>query len=274
MKITPIDIRQQQFAKTFRGLSPKEVDSFLNLVSDEMESLHRENNKLKEEMSQTRQVVDEYRDREKALKETMITAQKITNDIKEGARKEAEVILSQAELQAEKIVHAANDRLLKVIEEINEMKRQRDQLHSTLMGQIEAYRKHLREVEEQKLETSFLQVEELKARRISLAASIRELLETQASLLGMDRDRQIEELREESERLNNLRINLKSALDSTLEGHHKLLLAHQETEAGQEGFHLEENVKVLRWPESAKSEAHAGMEAALRSRAKEPAENR
>jgi len=64
MKITPIDIRQQQFARKLRGLDPREVDSFLNLVSDELEALHRENVKRKEELSHTRKIIDEYRDRE------------------------------------------------------------------------------------------------------------------------------------------------------------------------------------------------------------------
>ena len=43
MKITPIDIRQQQFGKSLRGLDPREVDSFLNLVSDELEAATRDN---------------------------------------------------------------------------------------------------------------------------------------------------------------------------------------------------------------------------------------
>lgn len=62
MKITPIDIRQQQFGRSFRGLDGREVDSFLNLVSDELETLQRENNRFKEELARTMRIVEEHRE--------------------------------------------------------------------------------------------------------------------------------------------------------------------------------------------------------------------
>jgi cell division initiation protein len=273
MKITPIDIRQQQFGKSLRGLDPREVDSFLNLVSDELEAATRDNNALKEKLARTDRIVEEYRQRERALKETMITAQKITADIKESARKESEVILSQAEIQAEKIIHAASDRLVAIIGDINETKRQREQLHSVLTGIIESHRRLLHEVDEEKTEALFLSVEELRQRRARLHAAIQEALEAQANLLGLERDEEIADLREEVERLQRLRTNLLSRLQGAIDTHSKLLEVREEAESKSRGFKVEENLKVLKRPEPEKSEQVEKNQAPEEPASKE-AENR
>lgn len=273
MKITPIDIRQQQFGRTLRGLDPREVDSFLNLISDALETLSRENDRLKDQLARANRNIDEYRDRERALKETMITAQKITDDIKESAQKEAEVILSRAEIQAEKIIHAANDRLVKIIEDINEMKRQRDQLMSNISGVIASHRKLLHEVDEEKAESLFISTEELRQRRARLHATIKEALDAQANLLGLDRDQEVEELREEVERLQRQRTNLTSRLQGIIDTHSKLLDAREEAEAKSSSFKLEDNLKVLKRPESDPGQPQEAEDTAAPSAGQEEAEN-
>src|SRR5208282_487829 len=73
----------------------------------------------------------------------MVTAQRVSDDLKGVAKKEADVIISGAELQAEKIVHAAHQRLVQVIEDINELRRQRTQFESHLRAVIDAHHKLL-----------------------------------------------------------------------------------------------------------------------------------
>jgi cell division initiation protein len=262
MKITPIDIRQQQFGRTLRGLDAREVDSFLNLVSDELETALLESNQLREELARTSRIVDEYRDRERALKETMITAQRITDDIKESARKEAEVIISRAEIQAEKIIHAANDRLVKLIEDINEVKRQREQLTANLIGVVEAHRKHLHEFEDEKAEGMFVNVEDLKQRRIRLQAAIQETLEAHAKLLQMDRDREIEHLREETEKLHHFYIHLNAQIQAVVNTHTKLLQARDEAEGRSRSYKMEEKLKVLKPAKNEEQEVTIQVESA------------
>jgi len=249
MKITPIDIRQQQFRRSIRGLEAHAVDSFLNLVSDELESVIRENNPRKEELARTQRIVEEHKDRERTLKETMITAQRITDDIKESARKEADVIISRAEIQAEKIIYAANARLVKIIEDINEMKRQREQLRTTMIGVVESHRKLLHEVHEDKAESMFVSIEELRQRRTRLHAQLQEILEAQASLLGLDRARNVEDLREEVERLRTQQTNLLSRIKGAIDTHSKLLEAREEAEHTSRSSKVEETLRVLRKPE-------------------------
>jgi cell division initiation protein len=144
MKITPLDIQQQEFRKSFlSGYDKKEVDEFLDLVKEEMERITTENNRLKEEIKRRESDLSELRARERVLKDTMMTAQKITEDIKVNAKKEGELIISQAEIQAEKIVKTAQRRLNEIIDDINELKRQRAMFESTLKSVIDKHNKLL-----------------------------------------------------------------------------------------------------------------------------------
>ena len=143
MKLTPLDIRQKQFKSTFRGLDSKDVEGFLELIATEFEELTKENMLLKEDAGRQKQRIDEYRDHEKTLQETMVTAQKIAEDMKQSAKKQSEIVISEAELQAEKIVQGAHTRLVQLVSEINELKRQRTQFESQVRHVVDAHLKLL-----------------------------------------------------------------------------------------------------------------------------------
>ena len=143
MKLTPIDIQQQRFRSVLGGFDKKEVDAFLDLVASTFEELLHDNNRLQAEVRRLESSLDDYRDREKALKETMITATRISEDIKDGARKESEIVIGQAEIQAEQIIHNAHTRLIRIMEDIDELKRQKAQFESGLMSMLSAHDKLL-----------------------------------------------------------------------------------------------------------------------------------
>jgi cell division initiation protein len=138
VKVTPLDVRQKQFSGKLRGIDAKQVEAYLEFLAQELEDLVRENIALKDDLKRRNARIEEYRDREKTLQETMITAQKITDDIKDAAKRSAEVIVSEAELQAEKIVQGAHTRMIQIIDEIGELKRQRTQLTSNLRSMLDA----------------------------------------------------------------------------------------------------------------------------------------
>ena len=141
MALTPLDIQQQRFRSRFGGgVDKNEVDAFLHLVATEFEKLHRENNELRDDERTSKRLIEDYRAREEALKETMITAQKVTDEIKRSASKEAEIILGRAELEADKILERAQERLTDLLRDIGELKRQRAQLISQLKATIEQHR--------------------------------------------------------------------------------------------------------------------------------------
>lgn len=148
MKLTPIDIQQQQFSRRVRGLDAREVASFLELVAGQVEELMREHRTQRDELRQQERELAQFREREQALKETMLTAQRVTEDLREQAKKEAELVVSEAELKAEKIMHNAHSRVVKILEDINELKRQRAQLLAGMRGVIGTHTKLLDVLEE------------------------------------------------------------------------------------------------------------------------------
>jgi cell division initiation protein len=138
MKITPLDIRQKQFPRKLRGLDPKEVRTFLELVEGDLEEIVRENIQLKDDLKRRGQRIDEYREQEKTLQETMIAAQQASDDIRDSAKRQAEIVVSEAELQAERIVQGAHTRLVQILDEIAELKRQRAQFEAGVRSLVEA----------------------------------------------------------------------------------------------------------------------------------------
>jgi cell division initiation protein len=157
MKITPLDIQQKSFGTTFRGYARGEVEAFLSLIASEFEEVVRDNIALREDLKRREQRLAELQDREKALQETMVTAQRITEDMKIQARKEAEIVVSEAELQAERIVQNAHQRLIGIVDEINELKRQRAQFEAQVKTAAEA---HLKLLEVMREGTSAARAEE------------------------------------------------------------------------------------------------------------------
>src|SRR5512143_1412483 len=97
MNITPLDITQKQFRKVFRGLDPEEVEAFLGLVAVELEGLLKDLAALKEDNQRKAEEIQDHRGRERALQETLVTAQKASEEIRDAARKEAEITIADAE---------------------------------------------------------------------------------------------------------------------------------------------------------------------------------
>jgi len=148
MKLTPLDILQRRFTKKWRGFDPAEVKDFLEVISSELEDIIRENRFLEEELKKSHHSLAAYREREDTLKETMITAQKVTQDMKENVEREAEIILAEARLEGEEIVGEARRRAAELQDEIASLKRQRIRFESELKGIIETHLKIIDAVKE------------------------------------------------------------------------------------------------------------------------------
>ena len=143
MKITPVDIQQQQFRVRFRGFDVREVDSFLERIADEFKNLMAETENQQKEFQRLGREIQEYRDREKAFKEAMVNAQQAIDGVKANAHREAELVVAEAEMKAEKMLSTAHKRLTQLHEDISELKRQRMQLEVELGAILEAHRKLL-----------------------------------------------------------------------------------------------------------------------------------
>ncbi len=126
MKLTPLDLQQRSFRKLrLGGVDEKEVRAFLEVCATELEELIRKLHRQDEELRRREARIEEFRAREQLLQQTLTTAQRLADEVKEHARKESEIVLSQAELQAEKIVQNAQQKRLQLIQDIDDLKRSR-----------------------------------------------------------------------------------------------------------------------------------------------------
>jgi cell division initiation protein len=139
MKVTPLDIQQQQFKTRFRGFDIREVDAFLEQMAETVESLQKENQNLGDEVRRLELEIQGYRKREETFKRALLNSQKVLDQMKDNARRSAELILAEAEVKAEKILNKAHNRLAQLHEDITELKRQRTQIEVQISSIIEAH---------------------------------------------------------------------------------------------------------------------------------------
>lgn len=144
MRITPLDIQQKQFPMKFRGFDVEEVYAYLEILREEMEEILRENSSLKEQVHRADNQIKEYRDMETTLRETLMTAQQMVEDYKTNARKEAELLIKEAELRADSIINQAQEKVVKIHEDIVDLKGIRTHFKEELRRLIES---HLRMLE-------------------------------------------------------------------------------------------------------------------------------
>jgi len=143
MKMTPLDIQQQQFKTRFRGFDIREVDVFLEQTAGAFEALQRDNEDSQEEIRRLELEIQGYKKREETFKRALLNSQKILDQMKENARKSAELVIAESEVKAEKILNKAHNRLAQMHEDIAELKRQRTQIEVQISSIIEAHSKML-----------------------------------------------------------------------------------------------------------------------------------
>jgi cell division initiation protein len=143
MKMTPLDIQQQQFKTRFRGFDVREVDVFLEQMASAFEAFQRENENSQEEIRRLELEIQGYKKREDTFKRALLNSQKVLDQMKENARKSAELIIAESEVKAEKILNKAHNRLAQLHEDIAELKRQRTQIEVQISSVIEAHSKLL-----------------------------------------------------------------------------------------------------------------------------------
>ncbi|KJS31470.1 MAG: cell division protein DivIVA [Desulfatitalea sp. BRH_c12] len=143
MSLTPLDIQQQQFRVRFRGFDVREVDRFLEHLSENVAALQGENKSLKEDLRRLKLETQGYKEREETFKRAMLNSQKVLEQMKDNARKSAEIIIADAEVKAERILNRAHNRLSQLHEDIAELKRQRMQIEVQIRSVIESHSKLL-----------------------------------------------------------------------------------------------------------------------------------
>jgi cell division initiation protein len=139
LRLTPLDIQNHRFATRLRGLDPVEVESFLSLLAEDYEALLRERDALADRLRTLERRVEDLSQNEKLLQETLVTAQTLSEDLKRTAMKESEVLVSEAEVKAEKVLDAAHRRAAKLAEDIRTMRQLRGRLAVALRQTLQTH---------------------------------------------------------------------------------------------------------------------------------------
>ncbi len=148
MKIAPVDVRQQRFAVKFRGFDPQEVDAFLEKVAEELEELSRENARLKDDLAKHQQEMGGYLENEANLKKTLLSAQAMKEEITLHAKKEAELVLRDADLKADEIIRSSRSQVKDVTDDLTDLIRRRKRFILNLRSMLETHLRML-DMEEQ-----------------------------------------------------------------------------------------------------------------------------
>lgn len=126
LKFTPREIQNQEFKKVIRGYDPVEVETFLEIISDEFELLLRVKSDLKEKVTIFETELKKYKEVEGSLHETLIEAKRTSSQSLETSKREAETIIRDAESKAQKIVEDAHRQMRRLQDEISMLKTQRE----------------------------------------------------------------------------------------------------------------------------------------------------
>lgn len=149
MKVTPLDLRQQRFKTVMRGYDRGEVQAFLLEAADDYENALRENDKLRQDVAKLDAVLGEHRGQERNLRNTLLTAQKLADDVKEQAQKEAGLVLREAEGQRDLILQKAQGRLEDVQREIEALRMKRREVENEIEGLVRTLNSTLEFIREQ-----------------------------------------------------------------------------------------------------------------------------
>lgn len=139
MRLTPLDIQSHHFARRLRGLDPAEVEAFLRMVAEDFEGVIRESERLRDRIRELEARVGELGAREETLRATLMTAQEVSEDLRRTAAKEAEVMVAEAEVKAEKLLDAAHRRVAKLAEDVREMRQLRTRLAASVRSAVETH---------------------------------------------------------------------------------------------------------------------------------------
>src|SRR5258705_2123349 len=138
-RLTAMDIEKQDFTRKMRGFDADEVQMFLRAVAEEIERINLENATLTEEVGVLRLRLDDFKDRERTLQETLVTAQMMSADLKDRSKAEAELLVKEARFKGERLLGQAQDQLQALENEIGRLRLEKDAFENRLRAAIDEH---------------------------------------------------------------------------------------------------------------------------------------
>lgn len=138
MRVAPRDLRQQRFKTALRGFDKTEVVAFLTEAADDYEHALREIDRLRQDVVRLETLLSDHRERESALRNTLLTAQRLADEMKESAQNEARLVVREAQARADLVIQQSQVRLEEIERDINEMRLRRRGVEGSLESSIQA----------------------------------------------------------------------------------------------------------------------------------------
>src|SRR5207237_421711 len=135
--LTPLEIQKQTFSRVLKGYNADEVRAYLHLIAEEIERLLKDVDRFSRENAMIREELEDHSQRERILKDTLLSAQKVSEDVKANARKEAELIVKDAELLSERLVNQAMGRVADLQRAIQDLKIERHAARNKLQATLD-----------------------------------------------------------------------------------------------------------------------------------------
>jgi len=149
MRIAPLDVRHQRFKQAFRGFDKTEVVAFLTEAADDYEHALREIDRLRQDLSRTEALLADHRHREANLRNTLETAQRLSDQMREAAQTEAKMIVREAQGRSDLLLQKAQARLEDIEREIVELRLRRRGVEGSVEASIQALHHALEFIREQ-----------------------------------------------------------------------------------------------------------------------------
>ncbi len=143
MAITPLEIQKMRFSQKMRGYDPTEVEGFLSLLAEELAGRIAQAEKLERENRYYRQRLEETEHREHQLQQTLLRAQKVSDDITANAQREAELLVKEAEMTADRIVQQAIEQSTRFEAKITELRMARRELQLKFKNTLDLFERIL-----------------------------------------------------------------------------------------------------------------------------------
>jgi len=137
MRIAPLDLRQQKFKSAVRGFDKTEVVAFLTEAADDYEHALREIDRLRQDLARMEALLTDHREREANLRNTLTTAQRLSDEVREAAHNEAKLIVREAQGRGDLLLQKAQARLEEIERDITELRLRRRGVEGTLETSIQ-----------------------------------------------------------------------------------------------------------------------------------------
>jgi len=146
--LTPLDIHNKEFKRSFRGYSEEEVDEFLDRVIKDYEQLYRDNMELKETLERINSKLEHYQHMENTLHNTLVIAQETAEEVKLNAKKESELLMKEGEVRAQKLLDEATLKVRRALNEYEDLKKQANVYRTRMLTLVQAQMEMLKTSQE------------------------------------------------------------------------------------------------------------------------------